>query len=1756
MPKVDIKTLTGKRNIAVQSLNELFEEFNCVHDIKTDPKLLENIYHQVESKYRVVKKQIEAIADRFVDENLTKEHENVVENSEIGEKIKRNYLDMLQKFANSQKGIIPHQNTSEQTVALEAMTDAVRKMAESLSNNKPKLSGLERLSVPTWDGARKSYATWKKEFNHWMTKYGQDKEEQLQRFRKALPKGSWWTDQVKTSKDINDAWEILDTEFGNQRKLMDELLAEIDNHSPVKGDSRSLTRYATTITVFVRDMEDNGCPVSQASEAPFLMSKLLSKLQPRDNCEFGREMQREKKEENIPNLVDWLHREASLRSRGRKENDGDSNVTKGAFRHKSANNFGEVVNDDICPLCSCKHLLSACPAYQNLSVSQRWDSVKNHKRCRKCLRGSHHTKDCKRPDGQTCDKCTKNHHRSLHAEKVDPSLFKGSTEGSTGSSQARLNPKAPPFPNQDNPTSSDNNNVQGKDKQTSAAVNVAGMCPVQKVMIKDADGELIEILAMLDTGSNTSLLSKRVARKLRLTGAQTRLTMNLAGGKKRSELSEVLEVTAVPPSDQDVQKSFQVHTVQKPCTGAKTLSSKAIESYPHLKSISEKLHISGGTVDLLIGTDFVDPFVDIHTVCGESGEPVAKKNCFGWYVLGPVDTAEIPHIQSVTVNRVNAVVEDIHKLVQQDSLGVRPTELCSCSDKVLKESKFVKALNESTMLVDGRIHIRMPWKEKGPPKFSNFDIALKRLHSAEKSFKKKECHEVVNEEVQKLLDQDFVTKVPPEQVDHSQPEWYLPLQAVFTPDKSSTKVRLVFDSSSKGHDGLSLNDHLEKGPNYINCLPDVLTAWRWNEVAYSGDIRKMFNQVIVHPSDQVYHRFLWRRNPNDPPEVYQWKRLSFGDKPAPDIATNAVNFLAKKSQEEFPSAAKELQNHTYVDDIGGSTPTAEVAVQMTSDIDKVLGKGHFIIKVWHSNNKEVDQSGGEQFTDFLGHKWDKLNDKFSLKKDSVSSVSQEFTKRTCLASLAQLWDPIGLVTPVTIKFRIDLQELWMSGYDWDETLPDNVQQKWSENLEAMNRILTYEFDRKLKPAEAVGEPQVHGFSDGGEQAYGAVIFLRWQLSDGNYICVPVMSKAFVAPLKKKTVPRLELLGCLALTRMYTTCCKALDFANFDKFEKAFWVDSKTVLSWLRTPPREFRPFVSVRVAEIQESVGVEDFHYIRSKSNPADTLTRGIVPEQLSDWMSGPEFLKVPESAWPAFEDDTEVSQTEDKKERRPSSKKPVSTNAADVSREDAKEKDRDNPVLAHLLKTCSSFKKVRRVLAYVYRFTKAARGQETSKGCLTVQELKASETQLIKWCQLNLDTKLDDKLIPKADQDGVIRAHGRLEDIRSLPQDLKNPVILPRNHQFVELLLKHLHAKRCHCGYKSLMYETRRKYWIIGLRSMARGLVNRCVTCRKLRKKPLDQLMGQLPTLRVAVGFPPFSCTAMDMFGPLHIRLNRRTLQEAQVIIFTCTTTRAIHLELVTDKSSDTFLMAFRRFACIRGNPNICYSDHGTNFVGAQDYLKEIMRNWDIPKIQNVLSEEFECDFKWEWNIPTASHQNGVVETLIKSVRQALNCVCKNQTFTEEQWRTFLAEVTYMVNGRPLYPSSDNIWEAPPITPNQILLGQHNPPPQPDFESRVNPRDLVRCVQSRVCEFWNSWLKYFAPHLLPRNKWFRTRDNLQVGDLVLEVDPKHKRTKWSMAIIVATYPGSDGLVRKVRIKTKDGEYDRPIHKLCLIATNHDLSGQ
>ena len=212
-PKTDISTLISKRDIATRSLYDLFEEFQVLIEVQPDFSTLKNVYGQIETKYRGLKKQIEVIREKIVENALSADDKIVIENDRCNGSVKADFLKCTQSYAMYQKRCLTEENSKEDlTKGLEGMNKALQKMVTTLGNvkNPSQNHGLEKLSVPSWDGDRKSYQTWKKEFVHCMEKYDQDVDEQLQRFRKALPKHSFWSNQVKYCETITQGWEILD----------------------------------------------------------------------------------------------------------------------------------------------------------------------------------------------------------------------------------------------------------------------------------------------------------------------------------------------------------------------------------------------------------------------------------------------------------------------------------------------------------------------------------------------------------------------------------------------------------------------------------------------------------------------------------------------------------------------------------------------------------------------------------------------------------------------------------------------------------------------------------------------------------------------------------------------------------------------------------------------------------------------------------------------------------------------------------------------------------------------------------------------------------------------------------------------------------------------------------------------------------------------------------------------------------------------------------------------------------------------------------------------------------------------------------------------------------------------------------------------------------------------------------------------------------------------------------------------------------
>ena len=427
----------------------------------------------------------------------------------------------------------------------------------------------------------------------------------------------------------------------------------------------------------------------------------------------------------------------------------------------------------------------------------------------------------------------------------------------------------------------------------------------------------------------------------------------------------------------------------------------------------------------------------------------------------------------------------------------------------------------------------------------------------------------------------------------------------------------------------------------------------------------------------------------------------------------------------------------------------------------------------------------------------------------------------------------------------------------------------------------------------------------------------------------------------------------------------------------------------------------------------------------------------------------------------------------------------------------------------------------------------------------------MIKQAQLSLDIhqKNLQKLTPYYDDNGIMRVYGRIDRSKILDYDRMHPMILPGDEKLAEMILENIHKELIHPGYLRVVAEIRKKYWIISAMKLAKRITYKCVTCRRWKKEACEQMMSSLPESRLAIRESPFQHTSVDYIGPIMVKYGHRGVKKGYGVIFTCLTTRAIYIEFATDISTEKFLLAFRRFIGNYGLPLQVRSDNGKNFIGAAREIRNLMLLWKEENDDSTKLKEFcrQYEIKWTFSTPASPHHNGAVESMVKLVKSSLNKIMKERKLTEEEYRTIFTEIIVSINSRPVWPISEGDIDQPPITCQDLLRPSNLNHDPPFLNQEKKPRKRYQYIQGVVNEWWKIWPRNFIPNLQIRNKWYKHRDNLEQGDIVLLIDPHEKRSHWNLAKVIKTYPGADKRVRSVQIKTKSGIYDRPITKLCLL---------
>ena len=1101
------------------------------------------------------------------------------------------------------------------------------------------------------------------------------------------------------------------------------------------------------------------------------------------------------------------------------------------------------------------------------------------------------------------------------------------------------------------------------------------------------------------------------------------------------------------------------------------------------------------------------------------------------------------------------------------------------------ERHFLRTM-EHGIEVDSTNHYSMPlpFNRRKHELFNNRMLVVNRSTTLKRKFiRDPQYKEEYCGFMRDMFERGFAEEVPYQETQDNSEVWYIPHFGVY--HKIKKKLRVVFDCSAQ-YKGISLNDTLLKGPDYMNLLIGILCRFRREPIAFCCDIEKMFYAFHVHVADRNYLRFLWWENGDisKPLKTFRMTSHIFGAISSPSCATYGLRAIASEFEEVYGNEVSEfVGNEFYVDDGLKSIKSPVEAISLIRRTVMACKERGVRLHKFTSNSKEVldsipttecaveksclDLDREDQNNErVLGMLWNMKTDVFQFR---IRLEDCPTTRRKILSRASSVFDPLGWISPFTLRAKVVLQRLCKEGLDWDEDASPEVLKSWTDwcgETTLLHRLnITRGFHHKDYESDV--SIQLHHFSDASSYAYGACSYIRIVDNKGRITVNLVMSKARVAPIASMTIPRLELMAAVVAARLSTLLDRELKIEGVNHY---FWTDSRIVLGYLANDSKRFKVYVANRVQEVHNASSPTQWRYVASQENPADLASRGMSAEDLTKsqlWFHGPSFLHKKDMELMENIPISVVLDDQDQEVRK------VIANACMVM---------STEVLSmQIFNSFSSWKALRRgvarakLLAKYWRslLTKGVKTRSSNEidfWNLSVSDLQESEDIIIKSVQNSyfseeINMLLSKNDLPKGnslqklscfvDETGVLRVGGRLRFANHYP-NYKHPVLLPGAAHVSTLIIRQCHQETKHQGRGMTTNEIRaRGFWILGLSSRVKKLIHSCVICRFLRGTTQTQQMSDLPPDRAECA-PPFTYCGVDFFGPFLVREKRSEVKRYGAI-FTCLASRAVHIEMAYALTTDAFIQSLRKFLAIRGPIRLLRCDNGTNFVGANRELTKSVAAIHCEDLKRFLLEQ-DSDFEFQMNPPSASHMGGAWERLIRVIRSILSTLMDQHgsRLNDSSLSTFLYEAAAIANTRPLSLEYITDPEHPePLTPNHLLTGKSRvvlPPPGQFCQEDTYGLKRWRCVQYLADQFWDRWRKEYLCYLQLRHKWTKRVRDMKVGDVVLVQDDNASRNDWKKGLIIKTQASKDGQVRQARLKINAGrgeasELTRPIHKLVLL---------
>lgn len=1678
--------------------------------------------------------------------------------------------------------ILPPQISQQQVNT----TDLVKAFAESISAS--------RLPIPeptVFSGDPLRYNDWKISFQTLIDRKNIPAEEKTYYLRKYVSGPARKAIEsyflLGTESAYNAAWTILEERYGNPFLIAKAFRDKLDAWPKISSKgSVELQEFADFLRSCKAAMSQvRGLEVlNDCNENQKMLAKLPDWLTSRWNRKVTEAQENDQTFPNFSQFVEFLSREAkiacnpitSLHALKPSENERtrpSKNRSHGA-RVLATNSDAKPATTS-CVYCEkAGHSLQKCRKFISEPIAERLKFVQEKRLCFGCLKSGHRSKDCERRE--KCDTCEKRHPTCLHDNRTKEERTPNKTNKTKNSDRT----------NQGNGDCSqdNNNNTITQSEATSNRVmqnvkdtHTSSIVPVWVSSASRPEREVL-VYALLDTQSDTTFILEETARALHTKTEPVQLKLTTMSSRNTV-------VSCNKLSGLQVRGFYSNKIICLPVTYARDFipanrdhipTPDTAKAWPHLEHIADEIApLQSCDVGLLIGYNCPQALVPRQVVPGEESQPFAQMTDLGWSIVGFSnlcldygDAIGVSH--QVIVKQVTPSLQSASNLTSEVHYVYRTQikEIVSPVDilKVL-ESDFAERTSEDTNIsqedlrflskikggirlkADGHYEMPLPFKSERPNLPDNKSCAIHRLKCLERKLRRNDqYYKDYKTFMEEVIAHGDAERVPEEDINKT-PVWYIPHHGVYHPQKPG-KIRVVFDCSAK-FQGTCLNDHLLTGPELTNTLLGVLCRFRRGPVAIMCDIERMFHQFHVCVQDQDYLRFLWweKGDLETQPATYRMKVHLFGAASSPGCANFGLKHIAAEGQGRFSEdTIKFIQTNFYVDDGLESVTTESQAIQLVKEARELCSTGKLRLHKFISNNAGVlatlpkeecaaaatglDMALGELHMErALGVQWCVESDQFQFR---VVVKENPLTRRGVLSTVASVFDPLGFVAPFILLGKQILQQMCRDKLSWDDALPDNLRPQWESWLRDLRNLADIKIQRCYIPASfKVQHYELHHFSDASSSGYGMCTYLRAVSTSGEVHCSLVMGRSRVPPSKITTIPRLELSAAVVAVRTGDMLKKELE-VEFSR--EMYWTDSKVVLGYISNEARRFHVFVANRVERIKQSTETKQWGYVATEENPADHASRGLTATQLtaSNWFTGPHLLwqKVITS------DETKVGV--------------ISSSDPEIKKAQVYETQaKEQRSLLDRLHKFSDWSRMINAIARLKRLVRGVKGHKP-RSCETssLEERREAELMVINMVQetafsqeiqslqrhkmLTKDNKLH-KLCPFLDDHGILRVGGRLTHA-ALHPNVKHPVILPKDSHVSSLLVKHYHERAYHQGRGITMNELRANgLWILGCSKVVSSHIYKCIRCRKYRRCTEQQRMADLPEDRMETA-PPFTYCGMDGFGPFYVKEGRKELKRYG-LLFTCMCSRAVHIEMLDDLSTDAFINALRAFIAIRGAVRQIRCDQGTNFVGAKHEFAEAFKEMDQTELGKL-----ECEFLM--NTPASSHMGGIWERQIRTIRSVLTSILEQSAkqLDSTSLRTFLYEVMAIVNSRPL--TTDHMCDPSspePLTPNHILTMKStiiSPPPGKFVKEDLYLRKRWRRVQLLANTFWTRWKKEYLLNLQSRQKWTKEQRNAKVNDIVLLQDDTTPRNHWKSAKIIEVYPGKDGRVRKVKLLISDSTLD------------------